>query len=89
MGKSMLAVDILRCIAENLRLPDFLEVTVEDSEQMDLVDFDRSRHARVILDGVGDAFATGKRFGEDRRLSKGLSPPRMSTVSNAPSAAGL
>ena len=56
LGKSMLAVDILRRIAENLRLPDFLEITVEDSEQMDLADFDRSRHAGVILDGVGDAF---------------------------------
>ena len=32
-----------------------LEVTVEDSENMDLADFDRRVHAGVLLDGVGDA----------------------------------
>ncbi|CAJ1345094.1 unnamed protein product, partial [Effrenium voratum] len=37
-------------------IPSFLEVTVEDSQQMDLADFDRRKHAGVILDGVGDAF---------------------------------
>ena len=56
LGKSMLAVDILKRIAGCLNLPSFLEITVEDSEQMDLADFDRGQHAGVILDGVGDAY---------------------------------
>ena len=33
----------------------FLEVTVEDSSQLDLGDFDVDTHAGVLLDGVGDA----------------------------------
>ena len=56
LGKSMLAADILRRIGCNLGVPQFLEVTVEDSEQMDLADFDRRKHAGVLLDGVADAF---------------------------------
>ncbi|CAJ1414860.1 unnamed protein product [Effrenium voratum] len=56
LGKSMLAADILGRIACKLGVPSFLEVTVEDSQQMDLADFDRRKHAGVILDGVGDAF---------------------------------
>eukprot|EP00435_Cladocopium_sp_Y103_P025703 s2710_g6.t1 len=31
-------------------------VTVEESEQMDLAEFDRREHAGVILDGVSDAY---------------------------------
>ncbi|CAE7355578.1 unnamed protein product, partial [Symbiodinium sp. CCMP2456] len=55
LGKSVLAGDVLRRIGERLNLPDFLEITVEDSEQMDLAEFDRRIHSGVILDGVGDA----------------------------------
>lgn len=55
LGKSMLANDVLQRIAQNLGLPSFLEVTVEDSEAMDLADFDRRVHSGVLLDGVGDA----------------------------------
>ena len=55
LGKSMLAAHALTRAAKKLSLDDFLEVTVEDSEQMDLADFDRRVHAGVLLDGVGDA----------------------------------
>ena len=55
LGKSMLAAHTLKRVANKLGLKDFLEVTVEDSENMDLADFDRRVHAGVLLDGVGDA----------------------------------
>ncbi|OLQ04307.1 hypothetical protein AK812_SmicGene12594 [Symbiodinium microadriaticum] len=55
LGKSMLAAHTLKRVANKLGLADFLEVTVEDSENMDLADFDRRVHAGVLLDGVGDA----------------------------------
>ena len=55
LGKSILAAQILQRIGKNLGLLEFLEVTVEDSEQMDMADFDRGLHAGVLLDGVGDA----------------------------------
>ena len=55
LGKSMLAADVCRRVAAKIGLADFLEITVEDSEQMDLADFDHSIHAGVVLDGVGDA----------------------------------
>ena len=51
----MLAAHTLKRVANKLGLADFLEVTVEDSENMDLADFDRRVHAGVLLDGVGDA----------------------------------
>ena len=63
LGKSMLAAHVLNRIAEVLAFPaaeevsdatPFLEVTVEDSTQLDLSDFDVSTHAGVLLDGVGD-----------------------------------
>lgn len=65
LGKSMLAAHVLRQVAHTLALPSvrdeaaststpFLEVTVEDSTQLDLGDFDLSTHAGVLLDGVGD-----------------------------------
>ena len=56
LGKSLLAADVLRRVGDALNLPEFVEVTVEASEEIDLADFDRRRHAGVILDGVGDAF---------------------------------
>ena len=55
LGQSMLAADVCRRVAAKIGLADFLEITVEDSEQIDLADFDRSIHAGVVLDGVGDA----------------------------------
>ena len=55
LGKSMLAAHTSQRIAQSLGVPHFLEVTVEESEQMDLTDFDRRVHAGVNLDGVGDA----------------------------------
>ena len=51
----MLAAHTLKRVANKLALKDFLEVTVEDSENMDLADFDRRVHAGVLLDGIGDA----------------------------------
>ena len=56
LGKSLLAADVLRRVGDALNLPEFVEVTVEASEEMDLADFDWRRHAGVIFDGVGDAF---------------------------------
>ena len=55
LGKSLLAGDVLQRIADQLGLPGYIEITVEDSQSMDLADFDRRRHAGVLLDGVGDA----------------------------------
>ena len=55
LGKSLLAADVCRRVAAKIGLADFLEIMVEDSEQVDLADFDRSIHAGVVLDGVGDA----------------------------------
>ena len=55
LGKSMLAAHTLQRIAQTLGVPHFLEITVEELEQMNLADFDRRAHAGVILDGVGDA----------------------------------
>ena len=51
----MLAAHTLKRVANKLGLKDFPEVTVEDSENMDLADFDRRVHAGVLLDGIGDA----------------------------------
>ena len=71
LGKSLLAAEVLRQVARVLGVgpgragaqPDadgdaeqpFLEVTVEDSADLDLSDFDIRAHAGVLLDGVGDA----------------------------------
>lgn len=55
LGKSMLANDVLQWLADRLGLHGYVEVTVEDSEAMDLADFDRRLHSGVLLDGVGDA----------------------------------
>ena len=74
----MLAVDILKRIAGCLNLPSFLEITVEDSEQMDLADFDRGQHAGVILDGVGDAYFLKR----NREVLQGA--PKLSRVPDRP-----
>ena len=54
LGKSMLAAHVLQLVAATLKLPSFLEVTVEDDENMDFSEFDLATHAGVLLDGVGD-----------------------------------
>ena len=56
LGKSMLASDILERIAKRLDLPGFLEITVEESQALDLADFNREIHAGVLLDGLADTF---------------------------------
>lgn len=55
LGKSMLANDVLHRAARMPDLHSFLEVTAEDSEAMDLADFDSGVHSGVLLDGIGDA----------------------------------
>lgn len=55
LGKSMLANHVLEQLAETLGLESYIEVTVEEDETMDLMDFDRRRHSGVVLDGVADA----------------------------------
>ena len=45
LGKSMLANDVLQRLADRLGLHGYIEVTVEDSEAMDLADFDRRLHS--------------------------------------------
>ena len=65
LGKSLLAAHILRQVARVLGLTDeqtkknnaglpYVEVTVEESTELDLGDYDLCCHAGVLLDGVGD-----------------------------------
>ena len=67
LGKSMLAADVLLQVARVLGLPlseeeddedasrqPFLEVTVEDSTEVDLSEFDLTTQSGVLFDGVGD-----------------------------------
>ena len=56
-GKSLFAADVLRRVAEVVGTPSFLEVTVENDDNLDLSRFDHRKHAGVIFDGVGDALA--------------------------------
>ena len=70
LGKPMLANDVLQRLADRLGLRGDIEVTGEDSEAMDLADFDRRLHCGVLLDGVGDAQQGGPtRAAEDRERS--------------------
>ena len=39
---------------------EFLEITLEMNEHLDFSDFDVSKHAGVLLDGVGDALVLKK-----------------------------
>ena len=55
LGKSFLARDVLRQLAEKLDLPGFLEVTVQGDTEPSLETFDHREHAGVLFDGVGDA----------------------------------
>ena len=55
LGKSELAGQVLQKVAGVLGLPGFVEVTVEDDGHLDFSSFDVSKHAGVLLDGIGDA----------------------------------
>jgi len=55
LGKSMLAAHVLRKLGSMLGLANFVEVTVEQNPHLDLADFDWTRDAGVLLDGVGDS----------------------------------
>ena len=55
LGKSFLARDVLRQLAEKLGVPGFMEVTVQNDTEPSLEDFDHRDHAGVLFDGVGDA----------------------------------
>ena len=48
-------MDVLRRVGELADAPAALEITVEANPCLDLADFDKVRHAGVLLDGVGDA----------------------------------
>ena len=54
MGKSVLAADVLKRVGIVLQVPEFLEVTMEGDNFLDLTDFDVRKHAGVLLDGIGD-----------------------------------
>ena len=56
LGKSMLAADVLRRLGGIVGAAEVLELTVEQSQHLDLADFEWDRHAGVLFDGVGDAF---------------------------------
>ena len=55
LGKSVLARDVLRQLADKLGLPRFLEVTVQGDAEPSLENFDHRNHAGVLFDGVGNA----------------------------------
>ena len=71
LGKSLLAADVLRKVASVLGLnpneaqqdgdadaarQPYVEVTVEESSELDLSDYDLTAIAGVLLDGVGNAW---------------------------------
>ena len=54
LGKSILAADVLNSVAVAMGLDDFLGITVEGDDVLDLGEFDHSKEGGVLLDGVGD-----------------------------------
>ena len=60
LGKSMLAADVLRKLGVILGLDNFVEITVEQNPHLDLAEFDWTRDAGIILDGVGDSLILKK-----------------------------
>lgn len=79
-GKSLLAAAVLQRLADMLRLPGYLEVTVEHSERLDMSEFDHRAHAGVLLDGVGDAMLLheNKEMLQGRpKVCKGAQSPTM------------
>ena len=80
MGKSLLAGDVLRRLQPVVGALDFLEITVEMNERLDFSDFDVSKHAGVLLDGVGDALILKKNREAPQgrpKLSKGAQSATM------------
>ena len=56
LGKSLLAGQVLKQVANLLGLQGYLEVTVESNDFLDFSDYDHRFHSGVLLDGVGDTF---------------------------------
>ena len=54
LGKSMLAASILKTICAKLGKTEFLEVTVETDDVLDLSELDVRKHGGALLDGIGD-----------------------------------
>ena len=50
----MLAAAVLQKLADRSGMESYLEVTVENNPELDLSELDVTRHAGVLLDGVGD-----------------------------------
>ena len=74
LGKTMLARDVLRRVADLVGAQEFLEVTVEMNADLDFSEFDTRRHGGVLLDGVGDALILKKNresLQGQAKLSKG------------------
>ena len=71
LGKSMLAADVLMQVAGKLGLNDYVEVTVEDSDVLDLADYDMRRDVGVLLGGVGDT----KMLKKNREALQGRAKP--------------
>ena len=60
-GKSLLAAKVLTRIGVVLRVPGFVEITVETDEDLDLSSYDHRAHAGILLDGVGDTLTLWRR----------------------------
>ena len=74
LGKSMLAANVLQRLGEIVGAPEYVEITVEMNEHLDVSDFDVRRHSGILLDGVGDAFilkANRESLQGRAKLSKG------------------
>ena len=54
-GKSLLAASVLKRVGAVVGAPGWIEVTVENDEELDFSGFGLRAHAGVLLDGVGDA----------------------------------
>ena len=50
----MLGEDILIRIGKVLGVPGFMEITIEADEHLDLGEYSHTKHAGILLDGVGD-----------------------------------
>lgn len=55
LGKSLLAIQVLKKISKMVDVPGYLEITVEGNTVLDFSDYDHRVHSGVLLDGVGDA----------------------------------
>lgn len=60
LGKSLLALQILKQICEAVGVLSYLEITVEGNEFLDFSEYDHRVHGGVLLDGVGDALLLKK-----------------------------